>query len=67
MSELEKKNLLSEDELDTVTGGATKNYLAALDVMNGKYGNGEERKARLAAAGYITGMSTPRQRPRQGL
>ncbi len=52
MSELEKKNLLSEDELDTVTGGATKNYLAALDVMNGKYGNGEERKARLAAAGY---------------
>lgn len=52
MSELEKKNLLSEDELDTVTGGATKNYLAALDVMNGKYGNGEERKYRLAAAGY---------------
>ncbi len=52
MSELEKKNLMSDEELDSISGGATRNYLAALDVMNGKYGNGEERKARLAAAGY---------------
>ena len=52
MSELEKNKLLSEEELDAVSGGATRNYLAALDVLNGKYGNGEERKARLAAAGY---------------
>ncbi len=51
MSELNKK-LIAEEELGSVTGGVTKNYLAALDVMNGKYGNGEERKARLAAAGY---------------
>lgn len=52
MSELEKKNLMSDEELGSISGGATRNYLAALDVMNGKYGNGEERKARLAAAGY---------------
>ena len=49
---IDKKNMISEEELGKVTGGATKNYLAALDVLNGKYGNGEERKSRLAAAGY---------------
>ena len=48
----EKKDLIPEKELDSVSGGATKNYLAALDVINGKYGNGEERKTRLTAAGY---------------
>ena len=52
MSELENKVAMSEEELGSVSGGASKNYLAALDVMSGKYGNGEERKARLAAAGY---------------
>ena len=52
MSEFEKKVSMSEEDLGSVSGGVTKNYLAALDVMNGKYGNGEERKARLAAAGY---------------
>ena len=52
MSELEKNVKLTEEELDSVSGGVTRNYLAALDVMNGKYGNGEERKMRLAAAGY---------------
>ena len=49
MSEINK---IPEEELGSVSGGVTRNYLAALDVMNGKYGNGEERKARLAAAGY---------------
>ncbi len=48
----EKKTMISEEALDSVSGGATKNYLAALDVINGKYGNGEERKTRLTAAGY---------------
>ena len=51
MSE-QKLNPIAEEELGSVSGGVTRNYLAALDVMNGKYGNGEERKARLAAAGY---------------
>lgn len=44
--------ILSDEELGAVAGGVTRNYLAALDVMDGKYGNGEDRKRRLAAAGY---------------
>lgn len=52
MSEKNEVKAVSEEELSYVAGGATRNYLAAVDVMNGKYGNGEERKARLQAAGY---------------
>jgi hypothetical protein len=53
MSELEKKvEKLADEELGAVAGGVSANYRAALDVMDGKYGNGEERKRRLAAAGY---------------
>ncbi|MDO4973172.1 MAG: hypothetical protein Q4E38_03065 [Eubacteriales bacterium] len=53
MSDLEKKvEKLADEELGNVAGGASANYLAALDVMAGKYGNGEERRRRLAAAGY---------------
>ncbi len=53
MSDLEKKvEKLADEELGEVAGGSSANYKVALDVMNGKYGNGEERKARLAAAGY---------------
>ena len=53
MSELEKKvEKMSDEELGTVAGGVTANYLVALDVMAGKYGNGEECRARLTAAGY---------------
>ena len=51
MSELKNK-VMNDEELGSVSGGMTANYRAALDVMAGKYGNGEERKARLAAAGY---------------
>ena len=53
MSELEKNvEKLADEALGTVAGGMSANYRAALDVMEGKYGNGEERKRRLAAAGY---------------
>jgi hypothetical protein len=53
MSELENKvEKVADAELGEVVGGVSANYLAAVDVMNGKYGNGEERKRRLAAAGY---------------
>ena len=51
MSELEN-NVLNDEELGSVSGGVTANYRAALDVMAGKYGNGEERRQRLMAAGY---------------
>ena len=47
-----KVEKVADDSLNEVVGGVSANYLAALDVMNGKYGNGEERKRRLAAAGY---------------
>ena len=52
MSELKNVEKLADEALGEVAGGATRNYLAALDVMAGKYGNGEERKQRLQAAGY---------------
>ena len=53
MSDLEKRvEKLADEELGEVAGGSSANYKVALDVMNGKYGNGEERKRRLAAAGY---------------
>lgn len=53
MSDLESKvEKIADADLSDVVGGASANYLAAVDVMNGKYGNGEERKRRLAAAGY---------------
>lgn len=43
---------MDDEAMNEISGGVSRNYLAAVDVMNGKYGNGEERKARLAAAGY---------------
>ncbi len=51
MSELKNK-VMNDEELGSVSGGMTANYRAALDVMAGKYGNGEERRQRLMAAGY---------------
>ena len=49
MSEINK---IPEEELGSVSGGVTRNYLAALDVMNGKYGNDQARINALTAAGY---------------
>ena len=51
MSE-EIKTVLSEEQLDAVSGGVTANLACAYDVMAGKYGDGEERRRKLAAAGY---------------
>ena len=50
--EIKNVEKVADEELGTVTGGVSRNYLAALDVMEGRYGDGEERKRRLAAAGY---------------
>ena len=53
MSDLEKKvEKLADEELGNVAGGASANYLAALDVMAGKYGNGQARLNALNAAGF---------------
>ena len=43
---------MNDEALGGVAGGMTRNMAAAYDVMNGKYGNGAERKAKLEAAGY---------------
>ncbi len=42
---------LDDTTLDEVAGGKT-NYEVARDVIDGKYGNGDERIRRLRAAGY---------------
>ena len=51
MSE-ETKTVLNEEQLGAVSGGVTANLSCAYDVLAGKYGDGEERRIRLAAAGY---------------
>jgi len=45
-------NKMSDEALSGVAGGMSRDLAAAYDVMAGRYGNGEERKQRLAAAGY---------------
>lgn len=51
MSENEIK-AVSEEQLDEVAGGRKSDLAVAYDVLNGKYGNGEERIRRLRLAGY---------------
>ncbi len=52
MMENKKMQRMSDEALDAVSGGMTRNMAAAYDVLEGKYGNGEERRRRLEAAGY---------------
>jgi len=51
MRDTEEMRELQDDELEAVSGGSTKFYLAAVDVMNGVYGEGEACRERLRAAG----------------
>ena len=43
---------LNDEVLGAVAGGMTRNMKAAYDALEGKYGNGAERKAKLEAAGF---------------
>ena len=43
---------VTDEALGGVAGGLTRDMKAAYDVMDGKYGNGAERRAKLTAAGY---------------
>ena len=43
---------LSDESLGSVAGGMSPELIAAYDVMAGRYGDGEDRKRRLAAAGF---------------
>ena len=54
MSDQDKKKLNDED-LTAVAGGVQSQVDVAYDVIDGKYGNGEERIRRLRAAGYDPG------------
>ena len=51
MSKQERMKKLSDDELEMVSGGSTRAYLAAVDLMNGKYGTGEACRQKLADEG----------------
>ena len=44
--------IMSDEAMDEVAGGMSRELAAAYDVMRGVYGNGEERKIRLAQAGF---------------
>jgi hypothetical protein len=48
----EKIEKMADEALGSVAGGMSANLMAAYDVMAGRYGDGEDRKRRLAAAGY---------------
>ena len=43
---------MSDEALNEVAGGVSRDLAAAYDVINGKYGNGAEREAKLKAAGF---------------
>ena len=43
---------LADEKLDGVAGGVKSNYDVAREVIDGRYGNGDERIRRLRAAGY---------------
>ena len=43
---------VSDESLGSVAGGMSPELIAAYDVMAGRYGDGEDRKRRLAAAGF---------------
>ena len=51
MSENEIKSLQDED-LSSVAGGVKSNTQLAYEVIEGLWGDGEDRKRRLARAGY---------------
>lgn len=46
------KNTLLDDELQNVAGGVQTDIQVAYDVIDGKYGNGQDRINRLRAAGF---------------
>ena len=51
MDKKDSCRMLSDEELEKVAGGATRGYLAAVDLMNGVYGEGEACRKSLTDAG----------------
>ena len=50
--ENKEMEMLTDDELLGVAGGLLDNVTIAYQVLDGKWGNGQDRINRLAAAGY---------------
>ncbi len=48
----QNKKLLDDEALSAAAGGVQSEIDVAFDVIDGKYGNGDERIRRLRAAGY---------------
>ena len=48
----QNKKLLEDEALSAAAGGAQSQIDVAYDVIDGKYGNGDDRIRRLRAAGY---------------
>jgi hypothetical protein len=48
----QNKKLLDDEALSAAAGGVRSEVDVAFDVIDGKYGNGDERIRRLRAAGY---------------
>ena len=51
MSKQDEMRLLTDDELELVSGGSTRAYLAAVDMMNGLYGEGDACRKAMEDAG----------------
>ena len=47
----EEKKILNDSDLESVSGGVTKELLAAYACIRGEYGNGSDRVANLRRAG----------------
>ena len=56
MSDIEK---LMEEELLQVSGGQKSDIQVAYEVIDGKYGNGQDRIKRLRAAGFDPNVIQP--------
>ncbi len=52
MSEEKKLDQLADSDLEAVSGGMTRDLRAAYACIRGDYGNGQDRRWALAAAGY---------------
>ena len=52
MNKWNEPKALTDEVLEGVSGGTTAAYLAAVDLMNGKYGEGEACRKSVEAAGF---------------
>ena len=56
---MSEKEMLLDEELLSVAGGQQTDIQVAYDVIDGKYGNGQDRIKRLRAAGFDPNVIQP--------